>query len=169
MANYWWGSSADNRHMHWMAWEHLTEPKCKGGMGFRDLRSFNLAMLGKKGWRLISRPDSLCARVLKGRYFHDTEFMRATRKKHASRTWRAILASREALDHGLIKRISDGATTEIWGDRWIANHFGARPITPRVEGHPVFVSELMLEDGSWNEDLIRSLFLPIDAVANWRF
>jgi len=32
MANYWWGSSVDNRHMHWMSWERLNQPKCKGGM-----------------------------------------------------------------------------------------------------------------------------------------
>jgi hypothetical protein len=66
--------------MHWMSWERLNQPKCKGGMGFRDLRSFNLAILGKQGWRLITRPDSLCARVLKGRYFHDTDFMSDVRK-----------------------------------------------------------------------------------------
>ena len=87
VANYWWGSSADNRHMHWMSWERLTRSKNKGGMGFRDLRCFNLAMLGKQGWRLITRPDSLCTRVLKGRYFHDSEFMLASRKRHASSTW----------------------------------------------------------------------------------
>lgn len=66
VANYWWGSSADNHHMHWMSWERLTHPKCKGGMGYRDLRCFNLAMLGKQGWRLLTRPESLCTRVLKG-------------------------------------------------------------------------------------------------------
>jgi hypothetical protein len=75
-----------------MSWEHLNCPKDEGGMSFWDLRSFNLAMLGKQGWRLIERPKSLSARVLKGRYYHDTEFMRATRKKRASSTWRAVLA-----------------------------------------------------------------------------
>jgi hypothetical protein len=28
IANYWWGSTADNRHMHWLCWERLTRPKC---------------------------------------------------------------------------------------------------------------------------------------------
>jgi len=139
VANYWWGSSADSRHMHWMSWERLNQPKSKGGMGFRDLRSFNLAMLGKQGWRLITRPDSLCARVLKGRYFHDTNFMRATRKKHASSTWRAILAGREVLQHGLIKRVVDEEFTDIWCDRWITLGCGRSPLE-RTGIQPWFLS-----------------------------
>ena len=78
----------------WQHWELQTKPKVAGGMGFRDLRLFNLAMLGKLGWRLLQNPDSLCARVLKGRYYHDTDFLHANRKKHSSHTRRAILEGR---------------------------------------------------------------------------
>jgi hypothetical protein len=74
IVNYWWGSSADNRRIHWLNWERLTYPKALGGMGFRDMRNFNLAMLGKQGWRLMVNPGNLCARVLKGRYYHDSDF-----------------------------------------------------------------------------------------------
>ena len=76
--------------------------------------------------------------------------MRATRKKHASATWRAILAGREPLQHGLIRRVLNGETTDIWDDWWIVDHFGARPIIPRQGVQPVLVSELIQEDGSWN-------------------
>jgi len=56
-------------------------------------------------------PDSLCARVLKGGYYNDSSFLTTTRKKHASHTWRAILAGREVLTQGLIRRIGNGETT----------------------------------------------------------
>lgn len=165
IANYWWGSSADNHRMHWMSWDRLTKPKCNGGMGFRDLRCFNIAMLGKQGWRLMTCSDSLCARVLKGRYFHDTDFMRTSRKKHASRTWRGILAGREALQAGLIRRVADGTSTGIWTDRWISNHFDGRPITPGDGQDIEHVSELITESGGWNEEMIRERLLPVDAAA----
>ena len=115
MMNYWWGGSADSRHIHWLRWERLTQHKSKGGIGFRDLHLFNKAMLGKQGWRLITRPDSLCARVLKGRYFHDSDFLGTTRKKHASHTWRAILAGKEVVHRGAFKRIGNGTSTNISG------------------------------------------------------
>lgn len=54
----------DKRSLHWISWEKLVEPKIKGGMGFRDFHCFNLAMLSKHGWRLLTTPEFLCVRVL---------------------------------------------------------------------------------------------------------
>ena len=82
-------------------------------MDFRDLHLFNKAMLGKQGWRLVTRPKSLYARVLKGRYCHDGDFMGDTRRKHASHTWHAILVEKEVLGKGMIKWIGNGTSTNI--------------------------------------------------------
>ena len=43
-ARFWWGQVGEERKIHWKSWSFLTLPKKEGGMGFRDLRSFNLAM-----------------------------------------------------------------------------------------------------------------------------
>jgi hypothetical protein len=72
-------------------------------MGFNDVKAFNIAMLGKQGWRLTTNPESLCARVMNGKYFPQGEFLATKNKKNSSQTWRAILAGRKALDVGLIK------------------------------------------------------------------
>jgi hypothetical protein len=60
--------------------------KKEGGMGFRDLHAFNLAMLAKQTWRLLNNPDSLCATILCARYYPDGKLLEAGPKKGSSFT-----------------------------------------------------------------------------------
>ena len=52
-----------------MSWRKLCKSKLKGGMGFKNLQAFNLAMLAKQGWRLLENPNSLVARMYKAKYY----------------------------------------------------------------------------------------------------
>jgi hypothetical protein len=54
--------------MHWLAWEKLTLPKNNGDLGFRNLYLFNLAMLARQAWRLLTNPEMLCSHVLNAKY-----------------------------------------------------------------------------------------------------
>lgn len=128
MSKYWWAGSLDKRGMQWQAWEKMAFAKSKGGMGFRDMEVFNDAMLAKQAWRLLEYPNSLCARVLKGRYYPNGEFLSANCLASASRTWKAIICGHEILKTGLIRRIGDGTKTEIWHDNWIEGTRSMGPI-----------------------------------------
>ena len=123
-------------------------------------------MLGKQGWHLMTSPDTLCARVLKGKYFPNEEFVTAKNKRNSSHTWRAILAGRKALECGLIRRIGDGETTNIWRAHWIPGAIGGKPICPKPGALATRVSELLSEDGSsWNVQALHDNLLPIDVQA----
>jgi hypothetical protein len=110
--------------------------------------------------------DKLCARVLKGKYFPNEEFVTAKSKRNSSHTWRAILAGRNAFECGLIRRIGDGETTNIWRDRWIPGAIGGKPICPKPGALATQVSELLSEDGSsWNVQALHHNLLSIDVQA----
>ena len=67
--NFWWGQRKEEKKIAWVSWEKMCKAKSNGGMGFRNFQAFNLAMLAKQGWRLLSNPDSLCAKIFKARYY----------------------------------------------------------------------------------------------------
>jgi hypothetical protein len=139
-------------------------------MGFRELGIFNVALLGKHGWRLITNPESLCSQVLKGRYYPDSEFLQETAPKRSSATWRPIVAGREALQLGLIRRIGDGTSISVWNDKWIPGIRSMQPSAHLSNGSDVeeinLVSELIDHDiGSWKFDKVRKNFIAPEADA----
>lgn len=74
---FWWGKKEKERKIAWVSWKNLCKPKVDGGMGFGDLKAFNLALLGKQGWWILQNPTSLVHRVLKAKYFAKSSFMEA--------------------------------------------------------------------------------------------
>ena len=66
---FWWGNQDNTRRMQWVKWSTLCSPKSLGGMGFRDLRQFNDALLGKQVWRLYHEKDTLLLKSLNRNIF----------------------------------------------------------------------------------------------------
>ncbi|KAK4402922.1 hypothetical protein Sango_1032900 [Sesamum angolense] len=45
-ANFFW-HNGDRRRIHWLAWDKMCRSKLESGLGFRNLKAFNLALLAK--------------------------------------------------------------------------------------------------------------------------
>ena len=99
-ARFWWGQVGNERKIHWLSWDKLARPKIEGGMGFKDLHHFNIAMLAKQGWRLMQNQDSLLFHCLKARYFPRSHFLEATDSPNSSYTWKSIMAAKYILQRG---------------------------------------------------------------------
>lgn len=77
MCKYWWKSGKKEKNIHWMSWERMSYSKMYGGLGFRNLHEFNIALLGKQGWRLVTNSTSLVARIFKAKYYPNDSFLSA--------------------------------------------------------------------------------------------
>lgn len=48
LKNFCWGYLDNSNKINWLDWVMLSRAKHKGGLGFREVRSFDLAMLAKQ-------------------------------------------------------------------------------------------------------------------------
>ena len=116
---FWWGQNNGVDKMAWLSWEKMCTPKETGGLGIRDLKAFNLAVLAKQGWRLQTCTNSLFYRVFQAKYFPNGDFLLATLGTKPSYAWRSIFAAQQIVRKGSNWRIGNGAKVQIWGDRWL--------------------------------------------------
>lgn len=163
-ANFWWGSTDSKRKVHWKSWKALCKRKDMSGLGFRDLLSFNQAMLAKMSWRIIKNPNSLLVRSLRGRYFNDQPFLEASLGNNPSLTWRSIIWGRDLFLKGYRWQVGNGSYIVIDKDPWINREKSKTPslTTDDLKGRSV--SCLIDDRHRWNKGLIKEHFSWEDAI-----
>ena len=90
-----------------LIWEKLTRSKKNGVLGFQDLHLFNLAMLSRQAWRLLTSPNTLCGQVLKAIYFPNSDILHCVSRDGISYSLRSIWRGADLLK-GVIWRIENG-------------------------------------------------------------
>ena len=108
MRNFWWGQRNEENKIAWVSWRRMCKSNFYGGMGFRNLQAFNLAMLAKQGWRILTNPNSLMARVYKAKYFPHVDVLNSKKGSNPSYAWRSIHNSLEVIRKGTRWRVGNG-------------------------------------------------------------
>lgn len=115
---FWWNHQEGKHKIQWLRKEQMLKRKEEWG-------------LAKQSWRLWQHPDSLCARVLKAKYFESCSVPEAKPKNGMSYSWRSILRGLDFVKKGMIWRVGDGVGLNIWSDPWIPRDSLRRLFTPR--------------------------------------
>lgn len=74
--------------------------KFDGGLGLKNMQSFNLALLAKQGWRILQNSESLLAKILKSKYYPHCDLLSAPEKINALFLWKSIHSSLGILRRG---------------------------------------------------------------------
>ncbi|XP_059627374.1 uncharacterized protein LOC132270192 [Cornus florida] len=161
-----WCNKGKSRSIHWVHWDLLCRSKKLGGLGFRDLEAFNLALLTKHAWNFQVRPHGLAFELLKTKYFPNSSILDARLGYNPSWGWRSIWSTQPILRRGLHWLLGNGKTIRIWQDHWVPDF---SDLLPRPMGAVPFrlVEDLFcLYSGAWKVDLLRQLFSPMIVQKN---
>ncbi|KAA3464145.1 reverse transcriptase [Gossypium australe] len=148
-AKYWWLHGKDKRGIHWCHWDFLCRTKEKGGLGFRNMSKFNISLLAKQGWRIMTQADSLVARL----------------RNSSSYTWKSIWAAQDVLRKGLVWRVGTGKTISINYDAWIPEATNFR-LSSQVDLMRDYCVNLLIDSTTrkWKEELVKDTFVEVDAA-----
>ena len=126
---------------------------------------FNLALLAKQAWRILTNPYSLAARILKAKYFPYVDILNASLGSSPLYTWRSIFQSLEVIKSGTRWRVGNGRLIHIWEDKWLPTPSTFKVISrPREFGDFPMVSSLINQETKWwKPNVVRTLFLPFEA------
>ncbi|XP_043710337.1 uncharacterized mitochondrial protein AtMg00310-like [Telopea speciosissima] len=166
-SRFYWSDSEERQKIHWMSWQRLCRPKSRGGLGFKDTKLQNRALLAKAAWRLWTTPDSHWAKFLKSIYFPHCDFMQARIGNRPSWGWRSLLVGRDVLLEGLRWKVGDGSRIDIWADRWIPALPNSKLQYPKPKDCNLTVVADLIEPmtRSWKISLLQSVFHPSDVDA----
>ncbi|CAN0826140.1 Putative ribonuclease H protein At1g65750 [Linum grandiflorum] len=133
-------------------------------MGFRDPWCFNLAMLGKQGWKLLTNLNALVSRIYKSKYFPKGDFLSAAEGSNPSYIWRSIRSTQRLLAKGYRWRLGDGVSAKVWLDPWLKHdtHCWVES-QPCEELADLRVCDLLIPGlAAWDEELLEELCVQRD-------
>jgi hypothetical protein len=141
MDSFYWGTKKNGgRGTNWLRWDKIMVSKDNIWLNFWDLQGFNLAMLGKQEWNLITNSSSFLTKVLKTIYFRRSGFLEANIRHNLSYTWRSIHSTISLLSFGYRWKIDDGSNINVWTDHWIWSWTNVRPYTSPMRTMVIYMS-----------------------------
>ncbi|XP_057447160.1 uncharacterized protein LOC130738983 [Lotus japonicus] len=117
MLNFLWGGADGVRKTAWVSWDNICRPKSEGGLGVKNWRLFNVALLAKWRWRLMVGDSGLWSCILNYKYkggYHEK----------ASIWWKDLFSicfesgSSNWFDESICRRLGDGSSTLFWYIDW---------------------------------------------------
>ena len=118
-----WGGGMEERKIAWVSWKEVCQPKEKGGLGIKDLKTFNSALLTKWCWDLFHKQEELWAKILISKYGGWRALEEGIRGNQDSIWWRDLLSSQQQQQNQIVKRertwkVGGGEKLRFWEDPW---------------------------------------------------
>ncbi|RZB98911.1 U-box domain-containing protein 14 [Glycine soja] len=132
-----WGGGMEQRKIAWVGWKEVCQPKDKGGLGIKDLKTFNSALLAKWCWDLFHKQEEPWAKILISKYGGWRALEEGIRGSQDSIWWRELLSSQQQQQNEVVKternwKVGGGEKFRFWEDPWTHNAIPLMDKYPRL-------------------------------------
>ncbi|CAH1444041.1 unnamed protein product [Lactuca virosa] len=132
------------------SWNNICKHKEYGGLGVKDLRKWNDALLAKHVWNVIKNKNSLWVQCVRRNYIRDRCFWDIKQKKNMNWTWERILEVRKAIRPHVVSCVGNGMNTSLWHDWW----------------HPIGILSAIISTREWVSKGFNDMYLVSDVMVN---
>ena len=162
VTRFFW-SNTQGKGIPWRRKEVLHQPKGMGGLGIRNIATFNKALLMKQAWQINQHPSLLVSRVYARCSF--AQIQRGTSPRNLSWGCRGLLRSSTSLLASCVWKVGNGCSIRASGDKWVG---GRTPImkdnVPLREAALMKVSVLIhFPTSRWDLCKLYRVFTPASA------
>lgn len=127
-------------------WDDVCMPKKEGGLGIKNLRTWNIALLTKHVWKIISGHNSLWVKWVKEYHVKDRNFWDIMNKNNMSWTWKRFLNIRQFIRKHIFYEVGIGDKVSAWHDWWYPKGILSEVITRRMIREAGFVDNTKVVD-----------------------
>ncbi|XP_042988327.1 syntaxin-32-like isoform X2 [Carya illinoinensis] len=118
--NFLCGSIGEEKKFHLVSWKKVCQPLDGGGLGIKDLKVFNRALLGKWLWRYHLESEALWKNVI------DVEYgslwggwcSKASSGAYGVSLWKFIRKGWDFFSNNFRLKVGDGKRILFWHDLW---------------------------------------------------
>ncbi|GKV44012.1 hypothetical protein SLEP1_g51241 [Rubroshorea leprosula] len=169
-----WGRIEGGKKINWVNWGNVCKDKVRGGLGVKDLKKFNMALLGKWWERLMFEDRGLWKKVIYEKYGNEGELSYNWLREginSSSRWWRDLCRlnvideeKRGWLAEGFKLNVGEGVAVKFWWDNWcgrgsLANQFSRLYlISVRKDNKISQMGKWTNDTWNWNLQWRRSLY-----------
>jgi hypothetical protein len=121
LAAFLWKGTSLTHTVAKVAWATVCYPLEEGGLGIKNIKTWNKAATLKHVWRLLTEETSTWAAWVKSVLLRGRCFWYMNIPSSSSWSWRKILQSRSWCKGLFVPLIGNGMTTFLWLDYWLLN------------------------------------------------
>lgn len=113
-----WGKLGKDRYMAMVGWHNICLPIDEDGLGIRDTKIFNDALVLKLAWQITADQDKLWIKVMNAKYYPQGAFWETARRRYSNKLWRDIQDLKGELKGDLTWHIGDGTMIRVVQEPW---------------------------------------------------